>query len=529
MPATTAGPTVHLSAAGVSVLLEATQGRLPRDGPLGSGAARPRRGVGRRARHRVGADGRAQQRRRADAGRARPRALDRLVRPPRAARLTRRPLVVGEAAGHRRRGRRHAGHRLVRRRRRHPRRRGHRHRRGDRPRARPRAAAQRRAAPARDADQHRRAGPDRRRPHRHLPHPHRGDRAARLRRPLGPGAPRRSAPTFARACTCARTAAAAPATTRATLLHAGTPGLRLRARGEVLGRAHRVERQPRPLRRARAPPASRRSAAASCCCPARSASPPASPTPARGSTAPSATASTASPAASTAVQRAAPAAPPPRPRRSRSTCGRRSTSTTTWPGCVDLAERAAALGVERFVLDDGWFGVAPRRPLRPGRLGRARGRVARRAAPARRPRARARHGVRAVVRAGDGQPRLRRRPRPPGVGHGRPARLAGRVAAPAGARPRASRRRTPTCSDQMRALLDEYDIDYVKWDHNRDLVEAGNRSTAAAPRSTRRPSRSTGCSTSCGRRHPGLEIESCSSGGARVDLGVLERTDRVWV
>ena len=29
--------------------------------------------------------------------------------------------------------------------------------------------------------------------------------------------------------------------------------------------------------------------------------------------------------------------------------------------------------------------------------------------------------------------------------------------------------------------------------------------------------------------HPGLEIESCSSGGARVDLGVLERTDRVWV
>jgi alpha-galactosidase len=29
--------------------------------------------------------------------------------------------------------------------------------------------------------------------------------------------------------------------------------------------------------------------------------------------------------------------------------------------------------------------------------------------------------------------------------------------------------------------------------------------------------------------HPGLEIESCSSGGARVDLGILERTDRVWV
>jgi len=29
-------------------------------------------------------------------------------------------------------------------------------------------------------------------------------------------------------------------------------------------------------------------------------------------------------------------------------------------------------------------------------------------------------------------------------------------------------------------------------------------------------------------RHPGLEIESCASGGARVDLGILERTHRVW-
>jgi alpha-galactosidase len=28
--------------------------------------------------------------------------------------------------------------------------------------------------------------------------------------------------------------------------------------------------------------------------------------------------------------------------------------------------------------------------------------------------------------------------------------------------------------------------------------------------------------------HPQVEIESCSSGGARVDLGILARTDRVW-
>ncbi|MCU1407730.1 MAG: alpha-galactosidase, partial [Glaciihabitans sp.] len=28
--------------------------------------------------------------------------------------------------------------------------------------------------------------------------------------------------------------------------------------------------------------------------------------------------------------------------------------------------------------------------------------------------------------------------------------------------------------------------------------------------------------------HPGLEIESCASGGARVDLGILDHTDRIW-
>jgi alpha-galactosidase len=29
-------------------------------------------------------------------------------------------------------------------------------------------------------------------------------------------------------------------------------------------------------------------------------------------------------------------------------------------------------------------------------------------------------------------------------------------------------------------------------------------------------------------RHPALEIESCASGGARTDYGIIEQTDRVW-
>ncbi len=45
----------------------------------------------------------------------------------------------------------------------------------------------------------------------------------------------------------------------------------------------------------------------------------------------------------------------------------------------------------------------------------------------------------------------------------------------------------------------------------------------------RRPWRSYRLIDELRAAHPGLEIESCSSGGARVDLGILERTDRVWV
>jgi alpha-galactosidase len=30
------------------------------------------------------------------------------------------------------------------------------------------------------------------------------------------------------------------------------------------------------------------------------------------------------------------------------------------------------------------------------------------------------------------------------------------------------------------------------------------------------------------KRHPGLEIESCSSGGGRIDLGMIEHADRFW-
>ncbi|GAA3848474.1 alpha-galactosidase [Streptomyces sedi] len=80
---------------------------------------------------------------------------------------------------------------------------------------------------------------------------------------------------------------------------------------------------------------------------------------------------------------------------------------------------------------------------------------------------------------------------------------------------------------RLDSLVGEYALTYLKWDHNRDLVEAGHRPTgrAGVHAQTRAVYRLL---DELRARHPGLEIESCSSGGGRVDLGILERTDRVW-
>ncbi len=82
--------------------------------------------------------------------------------------------------------------------------------------------------------------------------------------------------------------------------------------------------------------------------------------------------------------------------------------------------------------------------------------------------------------------------------------------------------------DQMLALLGAHEIGYIKWDQNRDLLESATRATgrAAVHDQTRAAYR---LMDELRAAHPGLEIEACASGGARVDLGVLEHTDRVWV
>jgi alpha-galactosidase len=76
-------------------------------------------------------------------------------------------------------------------------------------------------------------------------------------------------------------------------------------------------------------------------------------------------------------------------------------------------------------------------------------------------------------------------------------------------------------------LLNENQIAYLKWDHNRLLTEAGH-SPGGEPVAHNQTRAVYRMMDTLRQLHPGLEIESCASGGGRIDLGMLEHTDRVW-
>lgn len=80
---------------------------------------------------------------------------------------------------------------------------------------------------------------------------------------------------------------------------------------------------------------------------------------------------------------------------------------------------------------------------------------------------------------------------------------------------------------QLGALLAEHDIAYLKWDHNRYLVDAGH-TPGGEPGVHAQTLAAYRLLDELRAEHPGLEVESCASGGGRVDLGILARTDRVW-
>ena len=76
------------------------------------------------------------------------------------------------------------------------------------------------------------------------------------------------------------------------------------------------------------------------------------------------------------------------------------------------------------------------------------------------------------------------------------------------------------------ALLTENDISYLKWDMNRPHVGAAYaRGTAATHVQTQALYMLL---DEIRFLHPDVEIESCASGGGRIDHEILRRTDRVW-
>lgn len=76
------------------------------------------------------------------------------------------------------------------------------------------------------------------------------------------------------------------------------------------------------------------------------------------------------------------------------------------------------------------------------------------------------------------------------------------------------------------ALLRTHPIAYLKWDMNRDLNHPGGSNGRAGA-----TAHVTGLYAVLDRLRadfPHVEIESCASGGGRADFGVLARTDRIW-
>ena len=78
---------------------------------------------------------------------------------------------------------------------------------------------------------------------------------------------------------------------------------------------------------------------------------------------------------------------------------------------------------------------------------------------------------------------------------------------------------------QIDTLCTEYALDAIKWDHNRDLSEPVHDGRPGAHVQTEALHRLW---DELRARHPDLEIESCASGGGRSDLATLARTDRIW-
>jgi alpha-galactosidase len=197
---------------------------------------------------------------------------------------------------------------------------------------------------------------------------------------------------------------------------------------------------------------------------------------------------------------------------------------------TDLARRAAALGVELFVMDDGWFG---RRTSDHAGLGDWT------VNPQRFP-----HGLRTLV---DEVHRLGMRfglwVEPEMVNpdsdlyrahpdwvlhypHRRRSELRNQLVLNFAHSDVAA-----WAAEWLDRLVTDNEIDFLKWDMNRPFTEAGWPGNEADPDRLWRAHVDTVYAILDRLRadHPHLRVEACSGGGGRVDPGMLARTDQVWI
>lgn len=200
------------------------------------------------------------------------------------------------------------------------------------------------------------------------------------------------------------------------------------------------------------------------------------------------------------------------------------------PGQEALAEKAASIGVERFIMDDGWFGQR-----KDDHAGLGDWYVNPQKFP---------HGLKPLIDKVHAlgmdfglwvEPEMVNpnsdlyRKHPDWVIHfnGRPETQ--------GRNQLVLNLALPDVRAYVFHFLDELvtnnNIAFLKWDYNRNWSEPGW--PAVAPDEQKRiyveyTRNLYGILRELRAKHPKLEIESCSGGGGRVDLGILQFTDEVW-
>ena len=83
--------------------------------------------------------------------------------------------------------------------------------------------------------------------------------------------------------------------------------------------------------------------------------------------------------------------------------------------------------------------------------------------------------------------------------------------------------------NRIDTLLSEHNIKYIKWDMNRAISESGAENLKHEKMLWYYHTKAVyDIVDRLRKKHPGVQFESCSSGGGRCDWGVLEHYDMVW-